>query len=489
MSRKRKKNSYTDLLNPGFHMDGMGQNPINNQASLAYNTRWDIISFNPVLLTSLYMSNGIVRTYIEQIVDDALRGVIKITSNNLSAEEKQELLNWFYDNLIDKVRQATIWARLYGGGGIIIDTGRSPSSEFSMSEVSGKYLKFYSCDRWELTNPPRTDLQNKFRDNPINEADYLYYETPLSQTRVLKFIMDEVPARIRTSFNGWGASVLESAIAAINMYEKSSNIIYEILDEIKVSVLKLNGFNARLGSDVTSTKMQKYINTFNYLKNYKSLVAMDATDDFEQKTVSTSGLAELGAEARYAICSELRRPMAKLFGLSSSTTSASDFDIENYNLSVENEVRAKIKPLISKLLRIGSKHLFNKSVEKIEFEYPNLRLLSEDLAEKAFSLKVNQIVALVSTGVMSRENASQIINDTSLFSLPIDLDFAITQDDFAREGLLEETLGDGHNSKEKRADSDPNRTVTQQGGIGKKGVKASVEGSITPEVNTLSRHI
>ena len=101
------------------------------------------------------------------------------------------------------------------------------------------------------------------------------------------------------------------------MYLRGRNVIYDLLEEAKVDVYKLSGFQAQLATSTGTALTQKRIQASNSLKSYNNAIIMDATDDYSQKQLSFGGLADMLKESRIMISGALRIPMAKLFGFGS----------------------------------------------------------------------------------------------------------------------------------------------------------------------------
>jgi len=259
MSKKRKQKQILTNSNPqplekrnGFanlteSLVG-NTNQLSSLDTLINNNRYYHIFNNRMLLSSLYIEHGLIQTLIDQPVDDAFRGGIKIKSKQLNENDISELENYLTTNdIISKIAQTIKWGRLFGGSGLVIMTSQPNDKEFSLNKIN-KYssLDFYSADLWELNLA-------YYQQNPLEILDdslpYNFYGVPLHTSRVLKFVNKQAPSLLRRKFRGWGMSEVERLVRSFNQYLKNNDVIFDLLDEAKVDVYKLENLNFSLLSN------------------------------------------------------------------------------------------------------------------------------------------------------------------------------------------------------------------------------------------------
>ena len=84
-------NSLADLalgLNPDPYTNPYQSQTISQPWTLAISNSYTPLSLNRILLSYSYVTQGLVQTIVGQPVDDAFRGGITITSDELSPEEQ-----------------------------------------------------------------------------------------------------------------------------------------------------------------------------------------------------------------------------------------------------------------------------------------------------------------------------------------------------------------------------------------------------------------
>lgn len=352
------------------------------------------------ILTYMYKTHGLIQTAIDMPVLDALRGGLEIHSAELDKDDIKDL----HDDLersetLVHLRNATIWARLYGGGGLVIITDQDPATPLDESRV--KLLDFYAADRWELTqNMPGTE-------------SYTFYGKMIHKSRVLKIKGKEAPSVIRRQLNGWGMSEVERMVEDFNSYIKTKSVTYDLLTEAKVDVYRLKGFSQQLITAAGTAKTIARIQTMNAMKSTNNAVLLDLEDEFEQKQITFTGLAEVMKQNMVGIASALRIPMTKLFGLSAAGFSSGEDDIENYNAMVESEVREPLRPVVRKVLELKSFQLFGEKLDMV-FNFKPLRVMSSVDEENVKTQQSARLMDYYTKGLLDPQETMEIAEKEKL---------------------------------------------------------------------------
>lgn len=387
-------------------------------ATLQKNNRNHFVSNDRTTLTYAYTTHGIVQTLIDQPVDDAFRGGIIIKSNDLDAENIRELQNWLTKNKIIKViKQLFKWNRLFGGGALVINTiGRSdkPLNVAAINENS--FLEFYAADLWELN---KTNAQIYSEEKPYVKPgiadEFFFYGNKLDRSRLIITKGKEAPSFAKQQLRGWGMSEFERLLRSFNQYAKNQNVIFELLDEAKIDVYRLDKFNNTLLTEGGSDAIIKRVQMANRLKNYQSAIVLDKDDEYEQKQLNFNGLSEMLQQIRIGIANDLRMPLTKIFGQGASGFNSGEDDIENYNAMIESEIRGEADNVIVQVLELGSQKLFG-FVPELQIEYKPLRILSAEQEENVKTSKLNNIISLYDRGLMDADQMREEINAQNIFT-------------------------------------------------------------------------
>ncbi len=431
----RRENAGLSGLVDGLFAANGGTDTQSQPFTLANSNAYVPITLNRILLSYSYMTQGLLRTVVDQPVEDAFRGGIKFKSDELDDEDLKQLSTKFRrkhkykrqkstqatkvnvnagynfgNSDQDSCKYAAKWARLYGGAGLIVNVDQDFRKELDVEDINeDSPLGFIAADRWELI------LSQLDQFDERNETPFNYYGLPVHRSRVTKVIWSEAPSYIRMRLQGWGMSVLEESIRAVNAYIKFENLLFELLDEAKIDVYKIEGLNTSLATDTGTQMIHRRVQLSNQLKNYQNALSMDAKDDYMQKQLSFSGLAEIKEGLRTDLCAYLKFPKNKLFGESAGGFSSGKDSLDNYNSMVEC-VRQTAEPLVLEAAELRCQQLFGFIPEDLEVIWSPLDLLDGVEQESVKTAKQGRIMQLFQSGLLSDKEAAQSLRREELLN-------------------------------------------------------------------------
>ena len=277
--QRERLNSLTELA-LGIQTQ---QNQIAQSGTAEANLRRYMISQNRMLLSYLYVEIGIVQTLIDQPVDDALNKMPDFVAKQLEPEQIEEVKQYLQESgWFETFKQAEKWKRLYGGSGLFINTPQNPQSEFRIDRLNQNTpIELYALDRWELayqaSGQISVDTMNVGK--PLTDTPYNIYGQQVHKTRVLQFKGKEAPSILKLQLMGWGMSEVERLLRSLNSFLKNQDVIFELLDEAKVDVFKINGFTEALMTAEGTNNITKQVQLVNQLKNYLNALIMDKEDE------------------------------------------------------------------------------------------------------------------------------------------------------------------------------------------------------------------
>ncbi len=340
MNESRMANSF-DALVQSFG----GGSELNNFDTIINNTGYNVITVQYMALGYLYKSEGVVQAAIDMPVQDGFRGGLELLSHTEQMDKDD--LKLLTDDLEETsfyktVKTAINWARLYGGGAIIINNGENPAKPLTMQNMAHRPLSLIACHRWELTSPQRYPTSGL----------YTFYGQLIHQSRVLTISGKEAPYPINMILQGWGMSEVEHIVQPLNIFLRTQNVVYDLLKEAKVDIFRFKNFAAQLSSQKGTQQMLARLNITNRAKSTNNALVMDKDDEYDQKQLTYAGLADIWRENRIGLACNLRIPMTKLFGISAAGFASGEDDIENYCGMVESSVREEAKPTLRILLQL-----------------------------------------------------------------------------------------------------------------------------------------
>lgn len=402
------------------------------------NLRYGLISNNYGILSRMYFM-GLVNALVDTPVEDAFRGGIHIFTKQLD-EEQIEKLQVFMDREQDlkQAAQACKWDRLYGGAGLIITlSDQDPATPLDVSKINkDSMLKFWPCNMWELYFTQGTDghwnLPEGGEGAPLDEAFYSaagfvnpdyyqYYTCKLHASRLLRMIGIEAPSLLRGQLRGWGASIVETIVAPLNSYLKTNDLTFELLDEFKVDVYKLEGLASSVASAQGTESVRRRLEIVNMQKSYQNAIALDKEDDFQSKQGSFAGLSDIFAENRVNIAAALKFPQSKVFGEASTGFSSGQDSLENYASLVEGQVREKVKWHIHKMVELRCQQLFGFIPEDLRISFDSLRIMTSEQEESVKNSKFTRLLQARERGEITRYEFREACNKDKLLGISLDL--------------------------------------------------------------------
>lgn len=409
-------------LFPSAHF---GFGATNNQHDTLYDQlRWYLVSNERQLISQAFMELAVFQNFVCVPVDDAIAGGVEIVSEQLGEEACRELeMDMMVDQTLDTIAWGEKWARAYGGGGVLLFTGEDWATPLELDMIkAGDPAEWRAFDMWEMfgdtVNP---DGWNQMVASEINFTHYNYYGSQVHKSHTVKMTGMIVPSFIRPRLRGWGASCLDSIMTSINQFIKSRSVDFELLDEAKVDVFKMTGLVTMLLSADGEAEVRKRINTANRSKNYKNALVIDKDDDYEQKQISFSGIADLKKEWRIELASDLRMPQLKLFGLSSAgLNNSSEEELEVYNTMVEGGPRKNLRPAIKLAIQVKCRQKWGSIPDDLTFNFKPLRQLTAEQEQNVKNAEYQRVLSARTSGLISDKQFAEMCNKAKLLPMPLE---------------------------------------------------------------------
>lgn len=371
-----------------------------------------------VQLSNMYKSNGFMQQAVNGIVDDAFRNnALIIDTNTLEPEEIEELKQALEDNGdIEAIKSCLKWQQLYGGCSLIANTEQKYDTPLT---ENFKKLEFIVADRWHCTpigSSPETCEKFLFTSNPTVKD--INSNIELDKSRVFAYTGVTTPFYLKQMLNGWGMSIFESILPALNMYMEALGVSLELISEAKIDVFKIKDLASTLGSRGGTTAIKKRLKLMADAKNYTSTIALDLNDDYDQKQINFSSLPQLIEQIQLLICSALKRPYSKIFGKGGSGLSEQTSDLENYYSIVDGEIRTPATRLIKWVVDLRCVQLFGRRLPDFQPQWKPLKILSEKEEAEIKTKQLDDVLKLFDRGILSKQQVGKILTekDILLFS-------------------------------------------------------------------------
>ncbi len=482
--RENSLEDFNSLLGVGGGFNTGWGDAVRQPWTMAWNSPATLLTLDWVLLSEAYKGQGLIQTIIDQPVEDALRGGFDIISDELDDDQKAEILLDIGaleaaeekndlpvgpmkgslvvsgvdmgESDLQSVKDVRKWSRLFGGAGLIINTDQDFSQPLDVEAIGPDTpLQFIAADRWEMI---LTMLQLY---DPSVPCPYNYYGLPLNRTRVIRSMGIRAPAFVRRQLQGWGLSEMERCLSAINSYDRMESLVFDLLKEAKVDVMRVAGFNDQLATDQGMALIMRRLQIAMQGKSYNAGLIMDMMDEFDQKQIAFGGIADIWEQIRSNLCAAVRFPENKLFGRSATGFGGGEDALENYNGIVEIE-RQCLRPLLKEVVRLRAKQKFG-ILPKVDFQFKPLKILNGVENETVKTSEQNRVLALNTADLLDGQEASEMLKGMGL--LPVDS--AVLKGEREQEPMGETAFNDDPNAGKTGPDGKP------AAGSGKRGLAAA----------------
>ncbi len=397
-------NGLSDLVQSAAYR----QDQITSTAPLMTANQYVNITLNYNNLMFMYSTHGLIQTAIDEPVQDAHRDSVGLVcKDGLTARNLEELEQWCAENEVAEPEQdAGSWSRLFGGSALILNVAGDPTKPFNPKELERGRFALYPATRWELGGTWRYD------------DFYNFYGVNFDKSRVKTLIGKRMPWILERQLSGWGASLIARMAEDFNVYLRGRNALYETINEFKIDIYKMKGYNDQLVTQTGTAQVDQRIATTNALKNFHQALILDADDEYIVKQPSFGGIADVMRENRMGLVAATRIPPSKLFGEKAGGLSGSDGDdLENYYNMVKAEVRRPARPVKEWILGLGAQALFGDKYH-VTFEWPPLRETNSKEDEEVKTSKQARILGQLEAGLIDETEAAAWAKHEKLTPIP-----------------------------------------------------------------------
>jgi phage-related protein (TIGR01555 family) len=422
-------------LNPVMGQELVSSSPLLDPYILSGDVSYQLLTMLPYTLSYAYKQYGFLRTAIDQPVEDAFARGVGLESETLSVDELEQLKQAMEDNEDwEAIKDAYKWGFLFGGGVLIADTDQKTDKPLNKPALEGRRLEFIASDRWETTMiDPVAGAQ---------ESDFLFHETVINRSRTSLALGMNAPYYVRLRLQGWGLSFFEQCLPPIVQYLKSQGVMLELLDEAKIDVLKINQLSTTLMSNGGTSLIKKRVDIAAQNKNYKSMLVMDSQDDYQQKQLQMSGLADFNREIRIMVCAYLKIPECKVWGIGANGFSSGQDMLENYNTRIDSEIRPKMEKMIKWVVDLRCWQLFGREVPDLTIKWSPLRVLTGLDEQNQISQTFNNVFGMVDRGLMKPSEAMEFLKMKDIVTMnTAALDGEADEEYIAKTELIQDRSG------------------------------------------------
>ena len=383
-----------------------------------------------VELETIYSDDGLGANIIDYLPEDMMkRGWhYEFKNHKQGAEElSQEYDEFFnYISATDKITKALKWARLYGGGVLILGAfdGEDLSQPLRIKGIKDfENLKMvprnnimYGAIKWQ-SDPaqPRYGMPELY---PLTfRIGENFIVKSVHYSRVVELHGIEIPTSqssiISPEYRYWGISELQRVQDRLKDVAGAFGSLSQLLHELSIGKYKFRDLADILASDDGDKLIQKRLQSMDLMKSTFHSLIMDTDEDYIRDSASFAGIPEVMYQFFMLICSASGYPMTRLFGISpGGLNSTGDGDTYRYYDKVESEQQRKLLPILNRLVEIYSEW---KNIEKPKIVFNPIEQMTEkeeaELEEKKAmteKTKADTYQMYIDMGIMTPEIVEEL---------------------------------------------------------------------------------
>jgi hypothetical protein len=310
-------------------------------------------------------------------------------------------------NVANKVFEALLRARLFGGAAIYLVTDDSqtelPLAVGDKGRASLIGLNVLSMDDLAVGEINKNPLSPNF-----GQPDFFRtHEGDIHPSRLAIFHGESTPISEKTkgSAGYWGDSVLQSVFDQVSQADGTSANIASLIFEAKVDVFKIPNFMQNIGDEDYQKDIQERVRLASQTKGNIGSLLMDAKEEYDSKTMSFGSLDGVLMTFMRLCCGAADIPATRLLGVSpGGLNSTGESDLRNYYDNVGAEQRMKMTPAMVNLDRmIVRTALGDESADIFPEWRPLWQPTEQEVSENGKRL-ADSIKTLTDTGLFSEED-------------------------------------------------------------------------------------
>lgn len=313
-------------------LSGLGQR--GHDKSLA-STVAPFLPLNRVELEDLYEGDDAAQRIIDAVPSDCVRRgwAVQVDVGDDVADPFADL--WSSVDLAGAMHEAHTWARLYGGGAVVLglDDGATDMAEpVNPSTLRGLTFAL-AVDRWELTpeewqmdpRQPGFGLPSGYRFSPVTARALPGAMQRIHASRILRFDGRKLPRTRRSRTDYWGGAVLDAVWPVLQAYTSAMQGMAHLVHEYEIKTLSVSGLRNMAMTADGREKVTERVLLFKQGLGLAKLGVIDADgESLSRMSASVSGLADLYDRFALALAGAADMPMSRMFGQGPSGFSADD---------------------------------------------------------------------------------------------------------------------------------------------------------------------
>lgn len=364
-------------------------------------------------LDAAYQTSWLARQIVDAPAEDMTREwrTIKSDAADIIRAEEDRI------GLPSMVSEATSWARLYGGAGILMLTDQPLDKPLRLDRIKkGSLQRLIVFDRFDMT-PSDLNVSNILAANYLQPEFYTLVggAQRVHWTHFARFNGAKLPRRQRTQTQGWGDSELRKCLEDVMDIVASKDGIAELMQEANVDIITRQNLSDELASDQDEAIMSRYA-LFSQMKSLVQLALLDGNETYDRKTLDLSGTAPVLELLMTWISGAAEIPVTRLFGTSAKGLNATgEGDLQNYYNSLSAKRVTQIEPGLRQLDDVIVRSALGSFPEDFNYVWNPMQMLDEEAVARAAKLRMEIDVGYLDAGVVMTSQVQRNLQAAELY--------------------------------------------------------------------------
>lgn len=372
-------------------------------------SKFSLRVYSDAELLTTYRENWLAQKVVDIPAQDATR-----EWRNWQADKGQiELLEREEGrlNVREKVRQALMIARLYGGAALYIGASGDPSKPLDIERERLNYVTVIG--RQSLTaGEPDLDVASEYFGQPsfYNLTTATEYQR-IHPSRLVRFYGKKLPDNIDVGNGintGWGDSILAACMAPLLRTESTMANAGELVFESQVSVMKIPDLMSQVGDAGYRQSVLDMISLQAAGKGITKMLMIDGAQEYENHSATFAGVPEIINSFHEEMSGASGIPLTRLFGRSTGgLNSTGEQDLRTHYDNIKAMQNLDISPAMYLLDEMIIRSALRSRPDEVHYTWANLWYPTAKEQAEIGKITAETIKSLVDSGLFNSDALSK----------------------------------------------------------------------------------
>lgn len=353
--------------------------------------------------------NGLIRSGVEMRAKEMTRKWGEVVTAGEDEEKRAEAMNRRLEDIGAKnlFRQIAEKCGFMGGCLVFIDTGEDRKELVNPLILDGKILKgklkgFRIIDPWTCW-PGLYNSIDPLAEDYFNPSLWYVQGTPISSTRLIRVVENELPEMIRPAYNFFGLSLTQKVLDAVSHFTRNRESASKLLEKISLVVLKTDMSDILSGGSDADVRMraQYFANNWDF-----DGVAMIDKDSEELAIFNNtiSGVVDIVRQSMEYVAAMFNEPATKLWGISPAGMNATgESDMQNHYDNIASLQEQLLAAPMKRVLDVLQLDMYGNVDRDLKFQFAPLSEKSDRAVAELNKMKAETADIYVAMGAVGAE--------------------------------------------------------------------------------------